>query len=315
MSATRGDPFPFSAPIAALTVRQLLARRRGLLILLLVAVPMVLAAVFRGQQAGRPSPQMAARADSLLVDSLARDSVRLDSIHTVLARTDTTIARRERERAATRRAIRRRAAEPPQTPSEFAAELQTNLVITVLLPLVALVFGSAVFGAEIDDGTAIYIFAKPIPRWHLVLTKWIVGSIATALVVSAAALASGLLIFGGLDPGRLVLGFTAAAAVGSVVYCAVFVAMSLATRRALIAGLVYVVVWEGLLAKFFAGTRVLSVREYALGVADAVARVDESVFAAALVPRTAGWMAVAATALALAVAVVKLRSFQVGKEA
>jgi ABC-2 type transport system permease protein len=135
------------------------------------------------------------------------------------------------------------------------------------------------------------------------------------VVTSAAALASGLLIFGGLDPGRLVLGFTAGAAVGSVVYCAVFVAMSLATRRALIAGLVYVVVWEGLLAQYFAGTRVLSVRQYALGIADYFARVDSTVFEAAVAARTAGWMAVAATVLALVVAVVKLRSFQVGKEA
>jgi ABC-2 type transport system permease protein len=193
--------------------------------------------------------------------------------------------------------------------------METNLVITVLLPLVALVFGSAVFGAEIDDGTAIYVFAKPIPRWHLVLTKWIVASVATAMVVSAAALASGIIVFGGLDPGRLVLGFTAGAAVGAVVYCAVFVALSLATRRALIAGLVYVVLWEGVLAQYFAGTRVLSVRQYALGVADAVARVDADVFAADLPVRTAAWMAVAGTVLALMVAVAKARSFQVGKEA
>jgi ABC-2 type transport system permease protein len=314
VSGAHRDPFPFSGPIAALTVRQLLARRRGLLILLLVAVPVALAAVYRGQQADRPSLQLATRADSVLADSIARDSVRLDSIHTVLARTDTTIARRERERATSRRAIRRRAAEPPPTAAEFAAEMETNLVIMVVLPLVALVFGSAVFGAEIDDGTAIYIFAKPIPRWHLVLTKWIVASVATALVVSVAALASGLVIFGGLDPGGLVLGFTAASVVGAVVYCALFVALSLATRRALIAGLVYVVVWEGLLAQFFAGTRVLSVREYALAVVDRVARVDAEVFQAQLTMRTAGSMSVAVTLLALAAAVVKLRAFEVGKE-
>jgi ABC-2 type transport system permease protein len=315
VSAAHREPFPFSAPIAALTARQLVARRRGVLILLLVAVPLALAFVFRGQMSNRPSPAMAARADSVMTDSIARDSVRLDSIHAVLARTDTTIARRERERAERRRAIRRREAEPPATPAQFTADMETNLVITVLLPLVALVFGSAVFGAEIDDGTAIYVFAKPIPRWHLVLTKWIVASVATAMVVSAAALASGIIVFGGLDPGRLVLGFTAGAAVGAVVYCAVFVALSLATRRALIAGLVYVVLWEGVLAQYFAGTRVLSVRQYALGVADAVARVDADVFAADLPVRTAAWMAVAGTVLALMVAVAKARSFQVGKEA
>ena len=306
---------PINGAILVLTVRQLLARRRALLIILLALVPMVVAFVYRDRHADSPTPEMAARADSVLADSIARDSVRLDSIHTVLARTDTAIARRERARAEQRRALRRREAEPPPTPPQFAAKLFTELVVTVLLPLVALVFGTGVFGAEIDDGTAIYIFSKPIPRWHLVLTKWLVASFATMLIVVPATLATGAIVFGGLDATRMVLGFTAGMAAGAVVYCAVFVALSLATRRALIGGLLYVVVWEGLLAAQFAGTRVLSVRQFAFGVADYVTRVDSTIFEAALAARTAAWMAVGTTVLALAVAVAKARTFEVGKEA
>jgi ABC-2 type transport system permease protein len=306
---------PINGAIFVLTVRQLLARRRALLIILLALVPIVVAFVYRGRHAAGPTPEMAARTDSLLADSIARDSVRLDSIHAVLARTDTTIARRERARAEQRRAIRRREAEPPPTPPQFAAQLYTELVVTVLLPLVALVFGTGVFGAEIDDGTAIYIFSKPIPRWHLVLTKWLVASLATMLIVVPATIATGAIVFDGLDATRMVLGFAAGMAAGSVVYCAVFVALSLATRRALIGGLLYVVVWEGLLAAQFAGTRVLSVRQFAFGVADHVTRVDSTIFEAALAARTAAWMAVATTLIALAVAVAKARAFEVGKEA
>jgi hypothetical protein len=75
------------------------------------------------------------------------------------------------------------------------------------------------------------------------------------------------------------------------------------------------VVWEGLLAAQFAGTRVLSVRQFAFGVADHVTRVDSTIFEAALAARTAAWMAVATTLIALAVAVAKARAFEVGKEA
>jgi hypothetical protein len=43
--------------------------------------------------------------------------------------------------------------------------------------------------------------------------------------------------------------------------------------------------------------------------------VDTAIFEAALAARTAAWMCVAVTLLALAVAVAKLRTFEVGKEA
>ena len=56
---------------------------------------------------------------------------------------------------------------------------------------------------------------------------------------------------------------------GALEYTAVFLALSLVTSRALIIGLAYVVVWEGVVAGLFAGTRILSIRQHALAVADA----------------------------------------------
>ena len=46
--------------------------------------------------------------------------------------------------------------------------------------------------------------------------------------------------------------------------------LSVVTSRALIAGLIYVFIWEGLVNGLFAGTRLLSVRHYTLGVADSI---------------------------------------------
>jgi ABC-2 type transport system permease protein len=50
----------------------------------------------------------------------------------------------------------------------------------------------------------------------------------------------------------------------------VFIALSILTSRALIVGLIYVVLWEGLLAGLFEGTRVLSIREYTMSFAAAL---------------------------------------------
>ena len=35
------------------------------------------------------------------------------------------------------------------------------------MPLVALIVGTAAIGSEIEDGTAVYLMVKPIPRWKI----------------------------------------------------------------------------------------------------------------------------------------------------
>jgi ABC-2 type transport system permease protein len=53
---------------------------------------------------------------------------------------------------------------------------------------------------------------------------------------------------------------------GAAAYAAVFTWAGLATRHALIFGLVYVFVWEAILAAYLDGIRYLSVRRFALAV-------------------------------------------------
>ena len=65
--------------------------------------------------------------------------------------------------------------------------------------------------------------------------------------------------------GDILLGFGVGIVLGGLVYSALFVLLSIVTSRALIAGLIYVFIWEGLVNGFFAGTRLLSVRHYTLG--------------------------------------------------
>src|SRR5690606_391838 len=126
-----------------------------------------------------------------------------------------------------------------------------------------LVHGTSAFGAEIDDGTLRYILAKPVARWRLIIAKFAAAFAAAVVSTLPGVVAAGLVITGtgGL---ALIAGFTVAVLIASALYGALFLLLSLATRRALIIGLLYVIVWEGALSHVFAGTRVLSVREYAL---------------------------------------------------
>ena len=79
---------------------------------------------------------------------------------------------------------------------------------------------------------------------------------------------TGLLV-GGLRPEQLTttIAFAIACLAGGGAYAAVFVALSTMTGRALVIGLVYVLIWEGALGELLEGTRFLSIRQATLGIA------------------------------------------------
>jgi ABC-2 type transport system permease protein len=190
--------------------------------------------------------------------------------------------------------------DPIERPHVASVLLETFGIAT-LMPLVALLFGTATLGAELEEGTAIYLLAKPIPRWIILITKLVLASVCSVLLTCVPVLLSGL-VAGGTQNG-LMLAFALAAVAGSVIYCAVFVALSLITGRALVFGLGYVLIWEGVLAGLFPGTQTFSVRQQTLAYADALTNVPRAIFSAPLSLGTAlvvgGLVLVLATAVAL----------------
>ncbi len=195
----------------------------------------------------------------------------------------------------------------------FTAHLMSDMGVAVLMPLVALIFGTGAIGAELDEGTAIYILAKPIARSTVLVTKLVVAIGCSVLLTSIPLLLGGL-VAGGDGSVNLTLGFAAAGAIGSAIYCAIFVALSVVTGRAFIFGLAYVLVWEGFLAGLFAGTRTLSVREQTLAFAQAIGHPDPGVFTAELPIGTAIVVAAVVTAAAIAIAQMRIRRIEIAGE-
>ena len=159
-----------------------------------------------------------------------------------------------------------------EDPIGGANGLATNIVdllmVRTILPLIALVLGTGVLGSELEDGTAVYILAKPIPRWQIVLGKAVVAAGMSALLVAAGTLLTTVLLGAGPDLPTLAFGLTVAGIVGATVYAVGFLALSVITTRAFVVGLIYTIVWEGALAGLFQGTSLLSVRQYMLALAD-----------------------------------------------
>ncbi|GAB2974956.1 ABC transporter permease [Saccharothrix stipae] len=152
------------------------------------------------------------------------------------------------------------------TPSDWGPLVFSNLGLAVVLSLTALIVGSSVLGLEIDDGTITHLITKPLPRSEIVLSKllvaWLVTTGATALPLAVAAAIAG--------SGTLAVGLVVATALGALAYSALFLALSVMTKRPVAVGLVYIVLWENLLVSFVDGARVFSIRQHATAVADAI---------------------------------------------
>lgn len=192
-------------PIIGLTLRGLLSRRRTILLILLAAIPVLIALLVR-LSGGRPD------ADRVL----------------------------------------------------------DTLVVRTVMPLVALIVGTAAIGSEIEDGTAVYLMVKPIARWKIALAKLIVATGLTAALIVPAVVLTGLLIGSRSGTTSAIFEYGIACLVGGSAYAAAFLTLSVFTSRALLVGLAYTLIWEGVLAGLLEGTKFLSIRQATLGVAAAL---------------------------------------------
>jgi ABC-2 type transport system permease protein len=191
---------------------------------------------------------------------------------------------------------------------DWAPTVLEGLGFNVVLPLVALIIGTGVLGAELDDGTLAHILAKPVPRAQIIATKLVVAVVATVVAVVPAMFVAGTLA----DGVRVGVGLAAGSALAATAYCAIFVAMSLLTSRPVLTGLAYVLLWEGMLGSVISGTQVLSVGQYGIAVADAVA--DTALLTGKVSVPVSFILAAILTAGATFLAIDRLRSYRLAGE-
>lgn len=151
-------------------------------------------------------------------------------------------------------------------------EAVLNLGFTLVLPLVALLAATAVLGPEIDDGSIVYLIAKPVPRRSVVLSKYVVAWLATLALGALPLLLAGL-VLDSSEPSQAVA-WALGGAVAGTTYTALFLALAALTRHAVVIGLLFVLLWEGLLGGLLSGIRWLAIgawgQEIAASVSDAV---------------------------------------------
>ena len=144
-----------------------------------------------------------------------------------------------------------------------------GLGLAVIVPLVALLATTGLVAPEIDDGSVSYLLAKPISRHTIVVSKLVVAATCVLVFASVPMLVAGLVLL----PGKpsVGAGFALASLACGVAYCSLFALLSVLTRHAVVIGLFYLLIWEGLIGGLLDGVRWLSVTRWAGEIVEQVA--------------------------------------------
>lgn len=148
------------------------------------------------------------------------------------------------------------------TDADTAWSVLPDLGYTLVLPLVAILAASSVLGPEVDDGSIVYLLAKPVSRYGVAISKWVVALGATLVAGALPLFIAGLLT----DDSTRATALVVAAAVAGTTYSALFLAISAVTRHAVVASLMFVLIWEGLLGNLFSGIAWLSPGQWGLRI-------------------------------------------------
>jgi ABC-2 type transport system permease protein len=155
---------------------------------------------------------------------------------------------------------------------ELEGPLSPNLLtafgIAILMPLLTLIAGTGSIGPEIDEGSIVYLLAKPLNRHSIIVTKLVVATGVVVLFGVVPIAVAGVVLTG--EVGVVTVAFTLGALAAGVTYSALFVLLAVVSRNAVVIGLVYALVWESLVGGLVPGAQALSVQQWSLAVVQRV---------------------------------------------
>jgi ABC-2 type transport system permease protein len=141
------------------------------------------------------------------------------------------------------------------------------LIPQAVLPLIALLYASGVLFDEQEDQTITYLLVRPIPKWALYAFKMLATWTTTVVLTAVLTVLTYVAIYAHTDVpfADVALRCSKALAVHSlaiVAYCSLFGLISLLTARALVVGIIYTAVVEGVFANLPFGIRLATVIYY-----------------------------------------------------
>jgi len=148
-------------------------------------------------------------------------------------------------------------------PLEAGVGFVSYMGLSILVPIVALIFASASLGDTREDGTLVYLWLRPISRLSVSTGAW-AASVTIALPLTVIPMAVSALL---LDVGNNVVTATIITSILAVVaYSGLFVTLGLIVKNPVLWGLAYIFIWEAIVASFAKPAAALAVSGYSRAI-------------------------------------------------
>lgn len=117
-------------------------------------------------------------------------------------------------------------------------------VFSFTLIILSVVFAAGIVSSEMVGKTISYLLTRPIPRYKVLLAKWLGATLVVAIATSLSAILTTVAIYG-LDIGSSPLfGVLWLVPVGAVAYCSLFTLMSVLSTKPWLFAVTFGFLWE-----------------------------------------------------------------------
>jgi ABC-2 type transport system permease protein len=131
-------------------------------------------------------------------------------------------------------------------PGDAYNSLAASLVFGFILTILSVIYGTGVVSQEMEQRTIVYLLTRPVPRWRILLAKFVGSVLAITITVCLSALLLALVLYG---PAKVmgngqVMRDLRILAVGALAYGSLFVFFATFLPRPLTWGLLFAFGWE-----------------------------------------------------------------------
>lgn len=120
----------------------------------------------------------------------------------------------------------------------------SQMLVFRVVALAAAIFATANISAEVEQRTIVYLLTRPVPRWMLLLMRYLAAVLVVSGVCIVAAVGVSVAAFGNPFSNPLLIKDILVLILGAFAYNGLFVLISLVSNRAMIICLLYAFGWE-----------------------------------------------------------------------
>lgn len=131
------------------------------------------------------------------------------------------------------------------TPEAGYNSLSASIVFGFILVLLAAIFATGAVSRDMEQKTIAYLLTRPVPRWRVLLARFVPGIVVTMATAWIAATALAFAAFGADAPAQAVYRRDLLILpLGCAAYGALFLLLATSLQRPLLWGLLYTFGWE-----------------------------------------------------------------------